>query len=148
MKRVIVMTKGFKELQAKLFDISYINHGGCAFAGIALYDYLIKKGIDAKLIFGYVRPKDNEFIHNKREIRKGGSGIKACDHVFVKVGERFFDCTGEFTKDKWKSNKYKGQLQVTREQAIDSLKCPMWFFQFNRTEYLPILEKIIDYRFW
>jgi hypothetical protein len=127
------------DLQSFLNGIVGINHGGCGFAALVLYDCLIAHGRKAEIIFTY-DPNDFDFNINQKCIETGNTNFMACSHALVKVGDFYVDSKGNI------KNLKKNSHTMTRENTILALKNGNWNPSFLKSVYVPYIEDRVGYK--
>ena len=149
--------KSLKKVMDFLSKIPNINRGGCGISALVLYDAAVAEGLNPKVVFCYHGKTDQSYINNRRFMADNtgnSSYATSCAHAVIKIGDKRFDCDGEYTKkelrEKWHNPFfYSGWLEddkITREHLVASINnVSSWNYSFERERYLKKIESFIGY---
>ena len=120
-----------KELLVKLNQINkipYVNRGGCAIVSLAIQRYLKNKNIKSKIVFS----------HYYKDETMGS--LRPCNHSYIKIKKHFYDSKGIYDKVQYHKRTINDEYELI--QCINDVYG--WNNSFNRTKYVPKIEKILD----
>jgi hypothetical protein len=136
--------KSFKETRQYLENVPYINLGGCGIAALALYDAAQKEGKKVDIAYLYHKWWGNHAREHNHKFKEGKvKKAHACEHVLVRVGNRYYDSTG-VVNIKYASIWHLIDKGITRDHLVASVNNKdVWNDTFERKKYLPKIEKFI-----
>ena len=132
--------KNIKEKLEKINSIEDINAGGCAIVSLALKKYLNTK--DAKII--YLMTSSDIDIGRDVNIK---NGIKdSCAHSVMKIGSKYIDSTGIFTKEEllleWDNILEEIEVELSMELSLEAINKVSWNPLFDRADNIAIIDDI------
>lgn len=122
----------------QLNRIPNINNGGCILAALAIYKLAKFYGLKPTIIF----MSDKHYV--KKELKRGWP--LGTNHVFVKIGLKYYDSTGGYWRHEvYSIYSYRHLIKVNYDLAF---KCAMdyrnWNDDFDRTYGLSEINKLTN----
>ena len=137
-----------KQATAYLGKIRSINWGGCLIAAYSFYLNERKAGRHKNLQIVALDYSDNEDIRTNRAFIKGKSKKAASNAHFgwtYDSGKNVFDVNGLVERY---STKVVIPQNLTRRFALNALNKGSWNSSFDRSKYVPKIEKFFGFRLY
>jgi hypothetical protein len=124
-------------------EIDFINHGGCGYVALAIYDMFVKLGFKPQIIqidYKYRKTLRSDNIKYRRN-NLCMAGVAA--HYVVKVGDYFFDSSGGTTDEirDFSSFSYN-KTSIYKSDLIWALKFGGWNIMFKEHNDDNVVRKL------
>lgn len=120
---------GFEILRKYLSRIPHIHWGGCGLSAFYMSQYLDLHEVKHEIVFGY-----------DRDISVSEKDLPVPEHVFLKVGDRYFDCKdSNIDISSWSKTYF-----VSKEQLEIILHFGTWNNLFKKRIYNDRIEKYFN----
>ena len=131
-------TISFKNVQRHLYDLPYINSGGCGIAAIIMYRHALQiKKKKVKIYFCYASDASSKrrYKYNMKAVQNPYKIVIPVSHIALMINDQLVDCSGNIP------NTFEHIQEVDESTLLRSLNCNNWNSLFDREHSVPVIEK-------
>jgi len=134
-------------VRIKLRHIPNINRGGCGIAVLAVYMFLKKwnklpESFQVVTLYSDIYGEEHNYETNSNFINNNSSKAAPCSHFAFMIDNHIMDCNETLLEFK-----IEKMLVVPQDKTETFLRTAIntygWNTSFNRTKYIPIINKML-----
>ena len=112
-----------------------INHGGCGYFALVLYDKLKLLGLEPTIIVKDRAPAAFSYLRNNMGKLSPDEIAITFNHVFIKIEDKYIDCTGVWSLEQFEF--MWGESEIWHEISKDELNICVKYGQTWNSIYDP-----------